>query len=196
MTNKWTIALLCLGALGTAAEEARADVVSDRVLLMTGGTGCTNATSFRRVVQGPDGASTVESTEFQVPAGKYLEITSIEYTTPYWTPWARSYRQSLSLGIRQRNGTASNSVFTAWYQNQAVYAADGDNLDVTGEQVAPGARTNVVAFPVGPLMSSAGRLCALASSNFWLFQGEVRVRGRLIPTGDILIDPVDGNRLP
>jgi hypothetical protein len=53
--------------------------------------------------------------------------------------------------------------------------------------VTPGTQTRVAAFPVGPLMSSAGRLCLSASSNFQLYSGSVRVRGRLIPTGSPII---------
>ncbi len=193
-----TLALaLALVTAAAAADEARADVVTDRVLLVTGSAyGCTGtgALGFRRVLQQPDGSQTMESTEFQVPSNQYLEVTSVEYTTPYYTPWAKSYVQSLDLTLRRRAGGASTLVFMGRYQNASTYADDGAELEDLGERVSPAAQTRVAAFPVGPLMGSTARLCASATSSFWTFGGTVRVRGRLVPTGTTGFD--GSNRLP
>ena len=188
MTTKLLALLSLLTVLSTG--EARADVVSDRVFLITGAPGCpTGSIGFRRIKQTPDGAQTQESNEFQVPLGSYLEVTSIEYTTPYHTQWAMDYSQSLDILIRARNGSTSTSVLSARYQNGSVYAKDGNAYVGVGEIASQGARTRVAAFPAGPLMGSAARLCAAATHNFWLFGGSVRVRGRLIPTGGLVVPP-------
>jgi len=189
MTKQLTLLVSLLGALG-AVTEARADVASDRVLLITGSTfGCTGGTGFKRLKQSPDGTSTTETAEFQVPEGTYLEITSVEYTTPYHTLWASFYVQSIDLNIRNRSSAASASVLSARYHNSATYGDNGDGYVDIGQLVSPGARTQVAAFPAGPLMSSAARLCLNVTTNFWTFGGAVRVRGRLIPTGQPVIEP-------
>src|SRR5688572_1345520 len=101
MNHKLMLAL-CLATIAST-EAAHADVVTDRVVLVTGGTGCsTGQRAFVRLHQKPDGTQTQDTTEFVVPAGKYLEITSVEYTTPYSTMWATSYVQSIDLNMRPR----------------------------------------------------------------------------------------------
>lgn len=195
MNHKLMIAV-CLGAL-VPVQAARADVVSDRVFLVTGSSGCpTGWVGFKRIRQSPDGSQVPETAEFQVPAGKYLEITSVEYTTPYHTPWAKFYAQQLSLNIRQRAGSATTNIFSAVFQNRTMFDEDAnDNFNGFGQYVSPGAETHVASFPVGPLMSNNGRLCFQASSNFYTFGGWIRVRGRLIATGEIIVGPPGGGVL-
>lgn len=166
--------------------DARADIVSDRVLLVTGGGGCPSGEmSFRRIQQRPDGSQTAETSEYQVPYGSYLEVTSIEYTTPYSTPWAQWLYQVVDVSIHQRSGTASTLVLDARYQNSTLYGKEADlSYSEIGEAASPGAETHVASFPVGPLMGSAGRLCVSAANNFWLFGGSIRVRGHLLPSGE------------
>lgn len=193
--NKLVVSAALLSTLtaAAAAPDAHADVASDRVLLVTGSTyGCSGATGFKRIRQDPDGGTVTETAEYQVPSGYYLDISSVEYTTPYSTPWALGYVQSLDLNIRRRSGTGSSHVFSARYQNRTVYAG-GASFDVTNEYVAPGAETYVATLPDGPLMGTGGRLCVSAASNFWVFGGSVRVRGRLIPTGATVISPTPVN---
>ncbi|HSN25776.1 MAG TPA: hypothetical protein VLT45_05805 [Kofleriaceae bacterium] len=189
---KTSLVLPLLAVLVSASlRSARADVVSDRVYLTTGTSTCgTGALGFHRVKQLPDGSSSAETGEFVVPSGSYLEITSVQYTIPNATPWARDYVQSLTVAIRQRTGTASTPVLTATYENQTLYGDSGDSVAAIGELAGPGALSHVAAFPAGPLMSSAGRLCAAPNSNnFWIYGGSVTVRGRLIPTGDLVTIP-------
>lgn len=196
--NKLVVAAALLSTLtaAAAAPDAHADVASDRVLLVTGSAyGCSGAIGFKRLRQDPDGGTVTESAEYQVPNGYYLDISSVEYTTPYHTTWALGYVQSLDLNIRRRSGTGSSHVFSARYQNRPVYAGTSSSLDTTNEHVGPGAETHVASFPDGPLMGAGGRLCVSAVSNFWTYGGSVRVRGRLIPTGSLLIDPISTNRL-
>jgi hypothetical protein len=189
--------LLIVAGLLAATNLAHADAASDRVFLVTGAAGCpTGQSAFKRIRQSPDGTQVQETAEFVVPAGKYLEITSIEYTTPYWTAWAKSYTQQIALNMRQRVGTGSTNVFVASFNNRAMYDEDAnDNLHTFGQFVATGAQTLGVAYPTGPLMSSAARLCFSAPSNFFTFNGSIRVRGRLIandsgavltPSGSVL----------
>lgn len=191
--NKTLIAALL--ALPTLASipEARADVVSDRVYLTTmSSSACGTASlGFKRIKQLPDGTSTAESSEFVVPNGMYLEITSVEYTPPYSSAWAKFYQQFISVAIRPRSGAAgSATVLNASWQNPTIYGTNGstaDDYSEIGEIVQAGAQTHTVTFPVGPLMSSAGRLCTNATSNnFWIYGGSVAVRGLLIPTGSIV----------
>lgn len=174
-----------LAATAAVAPEARADVASDRVLLVAGSQfGCsTGAIGFKRLRQDPDGGSFQESIEYQVPEGSYLDITSIEYTTPYYLKWATSYVQSIDLVIRKRTASVATNIFSARYHNRATYASDNYVFDETNEYVSPGATTRVATFPAGPLMSSGGRLCLSASNNFFIYGGSVRVRGRLISSG-------------
>jgi hypothetical protein len=197
MNHKLMIAL-CLGAVA-ATGEARADAVTDRVMLVPGGGGCgTNQASFRRILQHPDGRQTTETTEFTVPLGKYFEITSVEYTTPYWTQWAKFYVQSIDLNIRQRVGTAGTNVFSARYGNAATYTEDeAYNFINIDQYPSQGPVTRVASFPVGPLMSAAARLCLGGyTSNFTNYGGSIRVRGRLISSGDaIVVPPPDGGVL-
>src|SRR6476620_457982 len=105
--NTKLLALLSLTTL-FAVDEARADVVSDRVFLTAGASGCpTDQLGFRRIKQMPDGSQSLESTEFQAPYGTYLEITSVEYTTPNDSSWAKVLYQPLDVVIRQRTGAMS-----------------------------------------------------------------------------------------
>jgi hypothetical protein len=193
-----SITAALLSAIALSAAPARADAVSDRVLLIPGGGSCaTNTPMFRRIKQLPDGSQTTETVEFQVPSGTYLEITSVEYTLPYYTPWAKFYVQSLDVTIRQRGGTASTSVLSARYGNSSVFADDGtSNYADIGELVSSGAQSHTAAFPVGPLMSAGGRLCAASSANFWMYGGTVRIRGRLIPSGEVGVMPSPGTLSP
>lgn len=188
---------LTVSTYAAGEQAAQADVVSDRVFLVTGATGCpTNSMGFKRIRQTPDGTTVPETAEFVVPSGKYLEITSIEYTTPHSTPWAQSYVQYLTVSIRQRSGTGAASVFNASYQNRTMYDEDASyNLSAFGQYVSPGAETHVASFPAGPLMSPAGRLCVTATSNFYTFGGSVRVRGRLIPSDTLATAPSSGSVL-
>lgn len=191
MNHKLMIALsLCFTA---SIQEVRADAVTDRVLLEVGAGGCpTGQSSFRRLLQYPDGRQASESGEFVVPTGKYLEITSIEYTTPSASSPVVSdiSPQSIDLYLRQRSGSAITPLFSAKYQLQSTWGMDGIRLFNLEQWVATGAKTHVAAFPVGPLVSPLGRLC-LATSNtkFSSLGGSVRVRGRLIPSGEITIPP-------
>lgn len=180
-----TLALIALTTLW-GFNEARADVVGDRVLLIANGGQCgASAKSFTRIKQLPDGSQIAEGGEFQVPNGSYLEITSVEYTTPYSTAWAADYLEYVDVAIRQRTGTARTTVLYAAYQNRSTYADNGDGAYVgIGEVVGTGGQTHHAAFPVGPLMGSAGRLCLSAKSSFFLFGGTARVRGRLLPSGE------------
>jgi hypothetical protein len=186
--------LIVLGLAVTAAEPAHADTASDRVFLTTGGTGCpTGSTSLKRIRQSPDGSQVAETAEFVVPAGKYLEITSVEYTTPSSTAWATGYTQSLALNIRQRSGTGATNVFLASFANHPLYDEDANNvLHGFGQFVSGGGQTHATSFPAGPLMSSAGRLCFTAPSNFHIYGGSVRVRGRLIASDGMIVSPTDG----
>lgn len=193
--NHTLMIALCLGAV-VSAGEAHADAVTDRVVLIPGGAGAcgANQTTFRRVLQQPDGRSTTETTEFTVPSGTYLEITSIEYTTPYWTSWAKFYVQSIDVNIRQRVGSAATNIFSAKYQNATTYAEDATDAFIDlGQFNSPGAKTHVASFPVGPLMSNAARLCASGyTNNFTMYGGSIRVRGRLIPNGGPVVAPAPG----
>ena len=191
---------LCV-ALGLAtlvsAGTAHADLATDRVVLYTSGginTGCpTGQRGFTRVKQLPDGSSTSEPTEFQVPSGKYLEISSIVYTLPRVMPWAQRWWQEIQVTIRQRAGTQASQVFFGTYKNPRQYVAEADgsftNLD---EFTDGGGTTHAVTYPVGPLMSNAGRLCAGSTSaqSFWDQQGQFVIRGRLIDSD--LMTPPDG----
>ena len=183
---------LCMGVL--APQLADADAVSDRVMLEIGAAGCpTGSHGFRRIKQQPDGTQIVETTEFVVPTGKYLEITSIDYTTPYRTREISYLLHHVSLDIRQRVGTAATSVFQFSYNNLSAYVQNDDyTLDVTGELMSQGAVTRVASFPVGPLMSPHGRLCLAGPQTFFGQQGRVRVRGRLIPQDTIVVNPGGG----
>ena len=173
--------------------EAHADPVSDRVYLTTtGSTACgTNGKGFTRTIQQPDGSWTPVSGEFTVPQNMYLEITSVEYTTPYWTAWAKEYTQTLNVSIKQRVGTYSTSVLNATYMNQTIYGESAGVFEAIGEIVSPGAQTRIASYPVAPLMSSAGRLCVAPNvRDFWTYSGNSVVRGRLIPSGVIVASPV------
>jgi hypothetical protein len=190
--NKTMMIALCVGAL--APQVAEADAASDRVMLEPHAVGCpTGSTGFKRVKQHPDGSQSAETAEFVVPAGKYLEITSIDYTTPYSTRTITSYVQHVSLNIRQRLGAAATNVFHFSYNNKTQFVQDADyTFDGTTEFMSPGAATRVASFPAGPLMSPQGRLCVTAPDSFWLFQGRVRVRGRLIAQDGIVVQPGGG----
>jgi hypothetical protein len=187
-----------LFALGLAAltpsTAAHADAVTDRVFLVTGGGGCpTGQMSFRRILQLPDGRSTQEQSEFTVPAGKYLEITSVEYTTPYHTQWASFFQQFLDVHIRQRNGSARASILNATFQNTTMFTDDENSKFINiGQYMSQGAVHQAVAFPVGPLMSSNGRLCVDVKKDFWTYGGTVRIRGRFIASGELPVEPPPG----
>lgn len=181
--------LLALAFVVSSLVTARADVITDRVLLYTGGSGC----GFRRIKQLPDGAQTQETTEYQVPYGQYLEITSIEYTLPYWMAWAKFFQQSLDVTIKQRTGTASTNILAVKYGNETGHYEDqNDEFQQTGEFSTQGAQTHVAAFPSGPLMGNAGRLCVAAPLHFWNFGGAIRVRGRLLASGEPPVAPNPG----
>lgn len=100
-------------------------------------------------------------------------------------------REQFNVAIRQRSGTSSTPVLLAHYMNQAIYGGDDyAGYQAIGEIVSPGAQTHVASFPVGPLMSSAGRLCATPNvKDFWIYSGYVAVRGRLISSGSIVASP-------
>lgn len=198
MNKALLLSLLSLPLVATSV--AHADPVSDRVFLQSGGvsaTGCpANSKGFQRIKQNPDGSETRENSEFVVPQGMYLEITSVQYITPYGTGWAADYAQWLDITINQKVGTAKTSVLNATYQNGTVYG--GDNYagwQSIGEVVAPGSQSHVASFPVGPLMNSNGHLCATPQrSEFWN-GGWVWIRGRLIPTGSPVATTTGTNSL-
>jgi hypothetical protein len=181
--------LLVLGFVASSFTAARADVVSDRVLLVTGGSGC----GFKRIKQLPDGAQTQETVEYQVPYGQYLEITSIEYTLPHWMAWAKFFTQSLDVTIKQRFGTASTNILAVRFGNQTGFYEDAaQNFEQSYEFASQGAQTHVAAFPSGPLLGNAGRLCVTTPLHFWNFGGAIRVRGRLIASGEPPVAPNPG----
>lgn len=172
--------------LCSLAADARADVVNERVVLVTGTSTCgANALGFKRVKQMPDGTYSNDSVEFQVPYGSYLEITNVEYFVPGYTRWAGGYTQSIDVNVKNRSTGVGWNVFSARFGNHAVYAGnDYDGYTTIEEVNAPGADNRAVAFPIGPLMGSTARLCAQGSQNYWVHGGHVRVRGRLIPSGE------------
>jgi hypothetical protein len=180
--------LLALAFVTSSFTAAHADVVTDRVLLVTGGSGC----GFKRIKQLPDGAQTQESTEYQVPYGQYLEITSIEYTLPYWMAWAKFFAQSLDVTIKQRAGAASTNILAVRFGNQSGFYEDAAEFQQSYEFMSQGAQTHVAAFPSGPLMGNAGRLCVTTPLHFWNFGGAIRVRGRLIASGEPPVVPNPG----
>jgi hypothetical protein len=185
--NKSLLAALIALPVLASIPEAHADPVSDRVYLTTIGVAAcgTKGLGFARTLQKPDGSWTAESSEFVVPAGMYLEITSVDYITPYWTAWAMDYTQWINVAIKQRVGTMSTAVLNAAYMNQTFYGGDDTaGYEAIGEIASPGAQTHVASFPIGPLMSSAGRLCATPNMReFWIYGGAVTVRGRLMSSG-------------
>lgn len=200
MNNKPVIAFTLLSALVATtcdAEDAHADLASERVHLRDGSAfGCTGTGSrgFYRVVEDPDGGHTYSvSTEFRVPAGYYLEINSIAYEIPFYMKWATGYVNTMSITIKNRSSGASTPVFHTKFSNRQSYAADGSTWDATNEWLTPGAQTLVASFPNGPLMGNAARLCANAPSSFWSNLGywSIDVRGRLVPTGEPTVQPID-----
>jgi hypothetical protein len=188
------LSLASLSAFG--ATEAHADAVTERVYLTAGAAGCgTGSLGFRRINQNPDGSHTIDTAEYQVPYGQYLEITSIEYTIPYWTPWAKFYTQSIEFNLRQRYGTQGTNILSVRYSNSTTFVEDEkDNYLSVSESVAPGAQTHVAAFPSGPLMGNAARLCVTPSNNsqYWMYGGNIRARGRLIASGEPPMAPGGG----
>jgi hypothetical protein len=182
-----------VAVLSGFAVHARADVVSDRVYLVNGTNTCgTNSSGFYRIKQMPDGSQVPETTEFQVPYGSYLEITNIEYTTPYWTEWAKFYSQSIDFNIRGRTTPGSTNIHSGRFKNLTVFAEDeNDNFVDVNEYVSPAVQAHVISYPAGPLMGSTARLCVTAASNFWSFGGNVRVRGRLIASGEQPLQPTN-----
>jgi hypothetical protein len=189
--------LLIVLGLVASAQPAFADIAGDRVLLVTGATGCpTGSTGLKRVRQSPDGSQVAETAEFVVPTGKYLEVTTVEYTTPTSTAWATSYTQRLYLNIRQRIGTGATNIFSASFANRGMYDEDENYVfHGFGQYVSPGGETHVASFPSGPLMNSAGRLCFTAPNNFNVYGGSFRVRGRLIASDGMVVSPTDGSVL-
>jgi hypothetical protein len=167
-----------------APAAAHADVVSDRVFLQAGAGGCpTGQTGFARIKQYPDGTQVKETTEFAVPVGYFLEITSVEYTTPYDMMWAKFFAQYINVDIRQRGGSSSTNVLTASYGMGSTYYETDEQFHRLYHYNEQGPRTEVASFPVGPLMSAAGRLCVSAKKQFWDAGGNVRVRGRFVSNG-------------
>jgi hypothetical protein len=168
-----------------APTAAHADLAGDRVVLVVApSAGCpTGQASFRRLHQSPDGAQSTESVEFQVPAGKYLEITNIEYSVPYYTGLATMYAQYIDLYLRSRTGPAFTYLFNATYSNAPIFdAITSDNFATAVAQYAsPGAQSHVAAFPAGPLVGNLARVCLGTPSNFFNYGGRFQIRGRLIP---------------
>jgi len=190
---------LTVSLTGALAGTARADLVSDRVLLVpTATAACGNGTrGFSRVQQKPDGTEVAESGEFQVPSGFYLEITSVDYTLPYYTKSAGIYWQGIDLTMRKRTNTyGGTSVLSTRYMNHLTFGDNGGgNLVEVGQYVSPSADLRSVSFPVGPLMDLNARLCVAAPNDFWLYQGSMRVRGRLVPNGSTTIINTGGGIL-
>lgn len=192
---------LTVSLTGALAGTARADLVSERVLLVpTASAACgTGTRGFSRIQQKPDGTEVAESGEFQVPSGYTLEITSVDYTLPYYTKSAGMFWQGIDLYIRKRtNSYGGTSVLSTRYMNHLTFGDNGGgNLVEVGQYVSPSADLRSVAFPVGPLMDQNARLCVATPNDFWTFQGSMRVRGRLISTstpinvggGGILLGP-------
>ncbi len=183
-----------LAALSTS--DAHADAVGDRVLLVQGPSGCPSGeVGFRRLVQSPDGTSRLETTEFQVPAGKYLEVTNVEYTLPIWTGYATSYTQSIGILGRQRAGTLAISIFNATFANANILETDErGGVDGQGQFVSQNSATHVAAFPVGPLVGNELRVCVNAAAGFWAYLGRVQIRGRLIAADPTYLPPPGGTR--
>ena len=194
MNRSLLLALASLTAF--TPTEARADAVTERVYLTAGAAGCgTGSLGFRRINQKPDGSHTIDTVEYQVPYGQYLEITSIEYTIPYWTPWAKFYYQTIEFNLKQRYGTQGTNILSVRYGNSTTFVEDeNDNFLSVNEYVSPGAQTRVASFPSGPLVGNAGRLCVTPSSNnqYWMYGGNIRVRGRLIASGEPPLQPGGG----
>jgi hypothetical protein len=183
-----------LAALPTS--DAHADAVGDRVVLVQGTSGCpTGEVGFKRLLQLPDGTSRLETTEFQVPAGKYLEVTNVEYSLPVWTGYATSYTQSFGVLGRQRTGTSAIAIFNATFANANILETDErGGVDGQGQFVSQNAATHVVAFPVGPLVGNELRVCANAQAGFWIYLGRVQIRGRLIAADPTYLPPSGGTR--
>ncbi len=129
--------------------------------------------------------------------GTYLEITSIEYTLPYWTAWAKFFMQTIDFTVRQRGGSQSTNILSVRYGNQTGYYEDANDAFLQNYQfTSQGAQTHVAAFPSGPLMGSAGRLCMTNKNDYWMYGGNVRIRGRLIASGEPpMADPGGGGVL-
>src|SRR5512139_3364350 len=105
-----------------ASSETRADIVSDRVLLVTGASGCpSGSTGFRRLKQNLDGTQVLETAEFTPPTGSYFEITNLEYTLPYYTPWASYYQQYVDFVIRPRAGGNGTNILPLRFGNKQVF---------------------------------------------------------------------------
>ncbi|MFN0248700.1 MAG: hypothetical protein ACKV2T_17560 [Kofleriaceae bacterium] len=172
-------------------SNAHADVVGDRVVLVQGTNGCpAGEVGFQRLHQSPDGTSRLEATEFQVPAGKYLEVTNVEYSLPHWTGYAIGYQQSLGIFGRQRAGASSIAIFTATFANSNLLEIDErGNAVGAGSFVAQNSATHVVAFPVGPLVGTALRVCAKSEAGFWVHDGRVQIRGRLVTADPTFLPP-------
>lgn len=182
-----------------APTSAHADIAGDRVLLVVGPTwGCpTGQAAFRRIHQSPDGGETQENGEFQVPAGKYLEITNIEYSPPS-SYHDTSYVQSVSLILRKRIGTGATSLFDFTYSNAPIFDAIANDVFASAvhQYTSPGAETHVATFPAGPLVSNQARLCLNAPSNFYNASTRFKIRGRLIAADPTALPPGGGGTLP
>jgi hypothetical protein len=189
---------LAVSVAALAPTSAHADTAGDRVLLVAGGvSGCPGAqASFHRVHQSPDGYENPESTEFQVPAGKYLEITSIEYTLPGGMRSATSYVQYLDLFLRQRSGTRYTNLFAVTYSNSPLFHENADySFTELNDFTSPGVDTHVGTFPAGPLVSNQARLCLSTPASYGTTQ-RYKIRGRLIPADPTAVPPGGGSALP
>lgn len=190
--------MFAVGALlaTVSTSDAHADVVGDRVVLVIGTNGCPSGeVGFQRVLQSPDGTSRLEATEFQVPAGKYLEVTNVEYSLPIWTGYATGYTQSLGILGRQRVGTSSISIFYATFANADIFEmGERNNAEGVGLFVNQNSATHVAAFPVGPLVGNELRVCVKADAGFWAYLGRVQIRGRLVAADPTYLPPSGGTR--
>lgn len=191
-------ALLALTLAAALPAVAHADAVNDRVYLLTGGSsGCPSGQlGYHRILQSPDGGVTTTGAEFQVPVGKFLEVTSIEYELPMYMPWATSYTQTFDVTARGRTTNLTSGVFSARYSNSPIFVAERGGWEVGGEYTSPGAETRVASFPSGPLVGNGARICLAATNNFRIYGGDVRIRGRLIPADATIQPPPGGGTLP
>ncbi len=94
-----------------------------------------------------------------------------------------------------RGGTSTLGIFNATFANADLLEIDErGSADGTGQFVSPASWTHVVAFPAGPLVGRELRVCAIAAANFWIFQGRVQIRGRLVDADPTFLPPSGGTR--
>jgi len=197
------LAVSAILASTALASTARADVASDRVVLILGGACPKGATTpaigslLRRLYLNPDGTTTQETTEYRVPPGHYLEVTDMEWQPSGMIP---RWGQQLTLFVQNRNNASQFYAAAAFgWGPMSIAVQSGSNpslLDPTPQSVYD-RMTRTHSFGTGPLVSSAGRLCVQNSwdTNQLPSAGAgVIVRGRLIPTGGVVVSP--GDTLP